>query len=74
MRSAGLSIQALIEYVGLFHGARDRRLAQAIADRSKKRDRGKIEELEAAVDLLDHKIERYDDVILPKEEGLVTLA
>ena len=55
MRSAGLPIEVLIEYVGLFHR---QQLITRIEDRKKTLER------------LDYKIATYEQVVVEKEKEL----
>lgn len=73
MRSAGVSIEALIEYMGLFDEG-DATLAARKALLEEQRDliRERIESLQAGLDRLEYKIENYDEIIAkcePKMRG-----
>ncbi len=69
MRSAGIQIEALIEYVKLFqegeHTAKARK--EILVDQ---RDilEDKIKRMQESLDKLNYKIDRYDTVIIPKME------
>ncbi len=69
MRSAGIQIEALIEYVKLFqegeHTAKARK--DILVDQ---RDilEDKIKRMQESLDKLNYKIDRYDTVIIPKME------
>jgi DNA-binding transcriptional MerR regulator len=71
MRSAGLPIEVLIEYVTLFQkgdetaGARKELLVE-----QRKILFDKMEELSKTIERLDYKIERYEQIILEKEKQL----
>ena len=71
MRSAGLPVEVLIEYVGLVQQgdvtAKERRQI-LIEQREDLLD--KIESLEKVLGILDHKIEVYDEILLKIEQGL----
>src|SRR5258705_7729592 len=56
MRSAGLPIEVLIEYVGL----EQRELLVA-----------RMKEMQKTLDILDHKIEVYENAVLKKEKRIV---
>jgi len=71
MRSAGLSIESLVEYVSLFRqgdktkGARKNLLIDQRAVLAEK-----IRALKKTLDKLDAKIARYDEGVAVKEKGL----
>ena len=74
MRSAGLPIEALIEYVGLVQqgdrtiGAR-KEILQAQRDLLAVR----MSEMQKTLDLLDYKIKVYENAVLKKEKELSSL-
>ncbi|MDR1396651.1 MAG: MerR family transcriptional regulator [Desulfarculales bacterium] len=71
MRNAGVSVESLVEYVRLFEqgdGTIERRKQILIDERE--RIMTKIVELQGMVELLDFKIEKYENVIIPVEEQL----
>jgi DNA-binding transcriptional MerR regulator len=73
MRSAGIAVEPLIEYVALFqqgnttHGARK----QILIDQHEQL-RGRLEEMQKTFELLTRKIERYEQWVVPAEEMLKT--
>lgn len=71
MRSSGLSIEVLIEYVTLFQKG-DGTIAERKELLVEQRDKllEKISELQATVDRLNGKIERYENQVLEVEKGL----
>lgn len=71
MRSAGVSIEALVEYVALFQRGRESiqaRKALLIEQRRQIADR--IGELQAALARLDRKLDGYEERMLKIEENL----
>ena len=71
MRGAGLSIEALIEYVTLFRqGDRTRAPRKAILVEQRDVLAAKIGEMQRTLDRLDMKIARYDDVLVACEKKL----
>jgi DNA-binding transcriptional MerR regulator len=72
MRSAGLPVEALIEYVGLVQ-----RGDQTIKARKEilKEQRGllvaRMQEMQKTLDILNHKIEVYENAVLKKEKEIV---
>lgn len=74
MRSAGLSIELLIEYVILFQqGDNTKSARKELLQEQRKQIVGKIEELQNTLVYLDNKIDRYDEVTLKFEEDLKKL-
>ena len=71
MRSAGVQIEALIEYVALFQQGDESigaRLAVLIEQRDQLVER--MAEMQRSLDRLDDKIERYDQGLMTKEHLL----
>jgi DNA-binding transcriptional MerR regulator len=71
MRGAGLSIEALIEYVALFQQGNetiDVRKELLLEQRRQLAER--VEELQNTLSYLDHKIDGYEERMLKVEEGL----
>ncbi len=72
-RSAGMSVESLIEYISLVEegdGTEEARMALLVEQREKLA--GRIEELQNASDRLDYKIKNYQNTILKKEQKLFT--
>jgi len=71
MRSAGLPVDVLIEYVGLVQqGDQTADARRGILIEQRERLLDKIEELQKVLGILDHKIEVYDHILLRKEQNL----
>ena len=71
MRSAGLPIEALIEYVSLFlQGDETRETRKQILIEQRKQLVERVEEMQKTLERLDYKIERYDETIVPAENEL----
>jgi DNA-binding transcriptional MerR regulator len=73
MRSAGLPIEVLIEYVGLVaqgDETAERRRQILIEQREQLLD--KIEGFQKVLSILDHKIDVYDEILLKIEQDFVT--
>lgn len=74
MRSAGLPVDVLIEYVGLVaQGNETAEARRAILVEQRKSLIDKIEELEKVLGILDHKIEVYDQILLKIEQGFAEM-
>ena len=71
MRSAGVQIEALIEYVALFQ-QRDETIGARKALLIEQRDQlvERMAEMQRSLDRLNHKIERYDQGLMTKEHLL----
>ena len=72
MRSAGLPIETLIEYVGLVQqgdGTIEARKDILIEQRELLAAR--MEEMQKTLDILDHKIEVYENAVLTKEKEMI---
>lgn len=71
MRASGVQIEALIEYVALFQkgdATMDARKALLVEQREQLRAR--MAEMQASLDRLDKKIEKYEKELLEKERRL----
>ena len=70
MRSAGVQIEALTEYVKLFQqpGPTAEARRQILADQRSLIEK-RILEMQEALNRLNYKIERYDTVLIPAEKG-----
>lgn len=74
MRSAGLPVDVLIEYVGLVQqGDQTIDARKEILIEQRDLVKAKMEEMQKTLDLLDHKIEVYEKAILTKEKLMVEL-
>ena len=72
MRSAGLPIETLIEYVGLVQqgdGTIEARKDILIEQRELLAAR--MKEMQKTLDILDHKIEVYENAVLKKEQEMI---
>ena len=71
MRGAGISIEALIEYVALFQQGDDTITTrkQILIDQRDELEK-KIEEMQWTLTYLNTKLEHYEDMMVPKERKL----
>lgn len=71
MRKAGVQIEALIEYVALFQQGGDTAEARkAILVEQREQLMERMADMQASLDRLNQKIERYEQVIIPAEQKL----
>ena len=71
MRSAGLSIESLVEYVALFRkGDQTRDARKRLLLDQRQALAARVAELQATLDKLDTKIARYDEGFAAKEKKL----
>ena len=74
MRSAGLSIEVLIEYVDLVQQGDDTiETRKGILKEQRELLLARMKELQKTLDLLDHKIDVYENAVLKKEKGIVQI-
>ena len=75
MRSAGLPIEVLIEYVGLVQRG-DKTIEARKEILKEQRDLlvTRMQEMQKTLDILDHKIEVYENAVLKKEEELESIS
>jgi MerR family transcriptional regulator, aldehyde-responsive regulator len=71
MRSAGLSIEVLIEYVALVQEG-DHTIAarKEILKEQRELLATRVKEMQKTLDILDHKIEVYENAVLKKEQEM----
>ena len=71
MRGAGVQIEALIEYVALFQqGDETVDARKAVLVEQRERLMARMEEMQASLDRLNDKIERYEQGLMTKERQL----
>jgi len=74
MRSAGLPIEVLIEYVGLVQkGDKTIETRKEILKELRELLLGRMREMQKTLDLLDHKIEVYEKGVLKKEKEMIPI-
>ena len=72
MRNAGLSIEVLIEFVGLVQqGDRTINARKEILKEQRELLAVRMKEMQITLDLLDHKLEVYESAPLKKEKGII---
>ena len=72
MRSAGLPIEVLIEYVGLVQqGDGTIKVRKEILLEQREQLVTRMKEMQKTLDILDHKIEVYENAVLVKEKKIV---
>jgi DNA-binding transcriptional MerR regulator len=72
MRSAGLPIEVLIEYVGLVQqGDVTIEARKEILKEQRELLAARMGEMQKTLDLLDHKIDVYENAVLKKEHAMV---
>ena len=75
MRSAGLPIEVLIEYVGLVQrGDKTIEARKEILKEQRELLVSKMKEMQKTLDILDHKIEVYENAVLKKEKELESIS
>ena len=71
MRNAGLSIEALVEYVALFQqGEQTKAARKELLIEQRKHIVERLEEIQNTLTYLDHKIDDYEENLLKVEENL----
>ena len=74
MRSAGLPVEVLIEYVALVQqGDETIEDRKEILKHQREELAARMEEMQKTLDLLDHKIEVYEKALLKKEQAILQL-
>lgn len=72
MREAGVSIEALIEYIELFKNGDDANIPARVGILCDERDemQKRIDLMQSALDQLNYKIDNYESHVVPAEKGL----
>jgi len=74
MRSAGMPIEVLIEYVGLYQqGDRTIEARKDILKEQRKKLVAKMKEMQKTLDILDYKIEVYEKAVMKIEKELIPI-
>ena len=74
MRGAGLPVEVLIEYVGLVQqGDGTIEARKDILKDQRAQLAAKMKEMQKTLDLLDHKIEVYENALLKKEQAMTQI-
>ena len=74
MRSAGLPIEVLIEYVGLVQqGDQTIETRKEILVEQRELLMARMKEIQKTLDILDHKIEVYENAVLKKEKEMIPI-
>lgn len=74
MRRAGLPIEVLIEYVGLVQqGDKTIEARKEILREQRRQLMARMKEMQKTLDLLDHKIEVYENAVLKKEKEIIEM-
>ena len=74
MRSAGLPIEVLIDYVALVQkGDKTIETRREILKEQRGLLIARMQEMQKTLDVLDHKIEVYENAVLTKEKGIVQI-
>ena len=74
MRSAGLPIEVLIDYVALVQkGDKTIEARKEILKEQRELLIARMQEMQKTLDVLDHKIEVYEKAVLTKEKGIVQI-
>ena len=72
MRSAGLPVEVLIEYVGLVQrGDRTIETRKEILKEQRGQLAARMKEMQKTLDILDHKIEVYENAVLKEEQAML---
>jgi DNA-binding transcriptional MerR regulator len=72
MRSAGLPVEVLIEYVALVQqGDKTVEARKEILKEQRELLMARMQEMQKTLDILDHKIEVYENAVLKKEKEMI---
>jgi len=74
MRSAGLPVEVLIEYIALVQkGDKTIKARKEILVEQRELLVARMKEMQKTLDLLDHKIEIYENAVLKKEKQMIPI-
>lgn len=72
MRTAGLPVEVLVEYFALVHqGDETIEARKVILEQQRTQLVGKMAKLQETLDLLDYKIQQYENAVLKSEQELI---
>ena len=72
MRSAGLPVEVLIDYVALVQqGDKTIEARREILKEQRELLLARMQEMQKTLDILNHKIEVYENAVLKKEKGII---
>ena len=72
MRSAGVQIEALIDYVHLFYQENTAEARKAILVEQRDRLQKQIDTMNLVIERLNKKVDRYEEIIIPAEKKLLS--
>ena len=70
MRSAGVEIEALIDYIKLFYQKGTAEARKEILKEQRDRLQKKIDVMNLVIERLNKKVDRYEEIIIPAEKKL----
>ena len=70
MRSAGVEIEALIDYIKLFYQEDTAEARKEILKEQRDRLQKKIDVMNLVIERLNKKVDRYEEIIIPAEKKL----
>ena len=70
MRSAGVEIEALIDYIKLFYQEGTAEARKEILKEQRDRLQKKIDVMNLVIERLNKKVDRYEEIIIPDEKKL----
>ena len=70
MRSAGVEIEALIDYIKLFYQEGTAEARKEILKEQRDRLQKKIDVMNLVIERLNKKVDRYEEIIIPAEKKL----
>lgn len=70
MRSAGVEIEALIDYIKLFYQEGTAEARKEILKEQRDRLQKKIDMMNLVIERLNKKVDRYEEIIIPAEKKL----
>jgi DNA-binding transcriptional MerR regulator len=74
MRSAGLPIEVLVEYIGLVQqGDQTIQARKEILKKQREHLLARMKEMQNTLDILDHKIGVYENAVLKKEKEIIQI-
>ena len=71
MRSAGVEIEALIDYIKLFYQEGTAEARKEILKEQRDRLQKKIDVMNLVIERLNKKVDRYEEIIIPAEKKLL---
>ena len=71
LRSAGVQIESIIDYIKLFHQEGTAEARKEILKEQRDRLQKQVDTMNLVIERLNKKVDRYEEIIIPAEKKLI---